>query len=62
MNKKHTCNPVWKPFFGIDQWQCGCGRYFKRSELTKQEKAYWDSEMDKFKKALKSKLKVDTYE
>lgn len=36
---KHICNPKTIDFFGIPQYQCGCGRYFgERSAIEQREK------------------------
>ena len=30
---KHICKPRYKPLFSLDQYQCGCGRYFTKEQM-----------------------------
>jgi len=32
----HICLPRLCPIFNVDQWQCGCGKYFCKEEAQKQ--------------------------
>lgn len=37
---RHICLPKYTPIFTVDQWQCGCGKYFckKGDAITQMEK------------------------
>ncbi len=49
MSNKHVCNPRATSMYGVETYQCGCGRYFGDDDALDQQSVYRQHIIEEFK-------------